>query len=202
MSTTMQRGRPTPKSRQAGYVLVTGLLFLIVLTLLGVSLFRATGLMARISANTRDKERAFEAAQSALQYGEWSIQASGGGGGQNCATTALVAASGVPSSGNTFICSNPQSNWATPHWTSGFSYTPPNLAVSKAGGFAGGSSADVNYQEAPSFYIERIGQQKTGSVISQVYQVTAIGYGGNADTTTVLRSTYKLTPPNPNFGAQ
>ena len=41
------------------------------MTLLGLALFRSSGLMERVSANTRDKQRAFETAQAALQYGEW-----------------------------------------------------------------------------------------------------------------------------------
>src|SRR4051812_18960272 len=58
--------RRAPQARQSGFILVTGLLFLVVLTLLGLAMFRSSGLMDRITANTRDKQRSFEASQSAL----------------------------------------------------------------------------------------------------------------------------------------
>ena len=43
--------------REAGFILVTGMMFLVVMTLLGLALFRSSGLLDRITANTRDKQR-------------------------------------------------------------------------------------------------------------------------------------------------
>jgi type IV pilus assembly protein PilX len=178
--------RPTPsaRGRERGYVLATGLLFLVVLTLLGIALFRATGLLDRISANTRDKERSFEAAQSALQYGEWWLQAFGGNGSP---CTAIVSGQ-TPA--NVDVCSNSLANPASLPWAAGYTYTPPNMTVAAGGGLAS-SGSDVNYQSAPVFYIERLGLSPDGK--SQIYQVTATGSGGAAGTTTVLRSTYQIT---------
>jgi type IV pilus assembly protein PilX len=187
MSATLQRQRPNAPTRERGYILVTGLLFLVVLTLLGIALFRATGLMERISANTRDKERSFEAAQSALQYAEWWIAAGNGGSGGPC-TAGLV-------NGNTYanvnVCSNALATPAATPWANGYTYVPTNLTVVAGGGMVGGSSKDVNYSAAPTFYIERLG---TPDGKTQLYQVTAAGFGGITNTTTVVRSTYQVTP--------
>ena len=60
-----------PNRADRGYTLVVGLLLLVVLTLFAIGMFRSFGLQEKIAANTRDKQRALEAAQSALQYGEW-----------------------------------------------------------------------------------------------------------------------------------
>jgi type IV pilus assembly protein PilX len=185
MSALLHRPTPSSRGRERGYVLATGLLFLVVLTLLGVALFRATGLLDRISANTRDKERSFEAAQSALQYGEWWLQ-SFGGNGSPC--TALVSGQ-TPATVD--VCSNSLSNPGTLPWTAGYTYTPPNLTVLAGGGMAS-TGGDVNYQSAPVFYIERLGISPDGK--SQIYQVTATGAGGAGGTATVVRSTYQITP--------
>ena len=59
---------------QQGAILVFCLIFLTVLTMMGVSGLESTTLEERMSANMVDKERAFNAADTALQAGEaWLI---------------------------------------------------------------------------------------------------------------------------------
>jgi len=166
-------------------VLVTGLLFLVVLTLLGLGLFRSTGLMNRISGNTRDKDRAFEAAQAALQYAEWAL-ASG-----KIVTTASDC-TGLVNGNNTalvHVCANTLATPADAPWANGFTYTPPNLVVDQKGGLVSATNPDVNYYAAPTFYIESKGSDGK----TTYYQVTAAGFGGSAATKSVVRSIFKLT---------
>ncbi|MCG8432639.1 MAG: PilX N-terminal domain-containing pilus assembly protein, partial [Gammaproteobacteria bacterium] len=60
--------------QQQGAILVFCLIFLTVLTMMGVSGMESTTLEERMSANMVDKERAFNAAETALQAGEaWLI---------------------------------------------------------------------------------------------------------------------------------
>jgi type IV pilus assembly protein PilX len=162
------------------------MLFLIVLTLLGIALFRSTGLMNRISSNTRDKDRAFEAAQAALQYAEWWLAS--GAAGTASACTGLV-------SGNNkamiHVCSNALAAPAAAPWADGFTYTPPNLVVNTGGGLVSATNPDVNYQAAPMFYIESLGLAPDGQTM--LYQVTAAGFGGSASTVSVVRSTYAVS---------
>lgn len=56
--------------QQQGAILVFCLIFLTVLTMAGVSGMESTTLEERMSANMVDKERAFNAAETALQAGE------------------------------------------------------------------------------------------------------------------------------------
>ncbi|MDB5823989.1 MAG: hypothetical protein JWR21_2693 [Herminiimonas sp.] len=56
--------------RGAGAVLITSLLFLIVITLIGLSLFSTTTGEEKISRNARDREVAFAAAEAALRDAE------------------------------------------------------------------------------------------------------------------------------------
>jgi type IV pilus assembly protein PilX len=177
--------------RQQGFVLVTGLLFLVIMTLLGLAMFRGTGLMDRISSNTRDKQRSFEAAQSALQYGEWWLGTGNGGLGSAC-SSGLVSGDTVS---NIHTCSNALASGyeSTVPFPNAFTYTPPNLKVSLAGGLVSTTAgSDVNYQTLPGFYVESLGLAPDG--VSQVYQVTAYGTGGSANTVSVVRSTYEVTP--------
>lgn len=183
--------RRTPRrATQRGFILVTGLLFLVVITLVAVAMFRGTGLMDRVSANARDKQRSFEAAQSALQYAEWWLGTTKPGTTSSACST---LASGDTVS-NIHVCSNQiQSDFLTTAWTGGFTYTPPNLTSLSGTGNAGGqvsasTDSDVKYYNLPGFYLWRIGSSTVTN--GDVYQVTAYGYGGNTTTMTVLRSTY------------
>jgi len=176
---------------EQGFVLVTGLLFLVIVTLLGLALFRSSGLMERVSANTRDKQRAFETAQAALQYGEWFLGNSTTQVKSACTTTTgkTVATLHVC----TEALSVSQATIAALGWQpSAFTYTQPNLTVAAGGGVTS-SGTDINYQAPPGVYLEDLGLMSDGK--TELYQVTAYGYGGNADTSSVVRSTYKVTSP-------
>ena len=185
MTASNRPARLPRRAAQRGYLLVTALLFLVALTLLGIALFRSSGLADRISANTRDKERAFEAAQSALQYGEWWLSGHAG------ATSPCAGLVGGNDPEAVHVCSNALATPADLPWQNGFTYTPPNLAVNTSGGLAGPSNTDVNYQAPPVFYIELLGKTPDGQ--STLYQVTAAGFGGSPDTASVVRSTYAIT---------
>lgn len=57
-------------SRQRGAVLITGLIFLIILTLMGTTAMQGTLLEERMAGNLRDETLAFQAAEAALRSGE------------------------------------------------------------------------------------------------------------------------------------
>lgn len=177
--------------RERGFILVTGMLFLVVMTLLGLALFRSSGLMDRITANTRDKQRSFEAAQSAAEYGVWWLQqSSGGGNGTTCANN-----NGTATTATLHVCSEalPTSLLTlqdyTTWWQTAFTYTPPGMVVAQGGGMA--SATDINYNAPPGLYIEKLGLSKDGK--NTFYQITAYGFGGDANTVSVVRGTFKQT---------
>ncbi len=184
--------RAAPRAAaQRGFILVTGLLFLVVMTLLALAMFRSTGLMDRITANTRDKQRSFEAAQSALAYAEWWL-ANNGPSPAAATCTGLVT---VSKSSDVHVCNTAvESTFLTAAWKNAYVYTPPNLTAVATGTAAGGqvgsaTTSDVNYYQLPGFYISLLGTSYKGG---NVYQITAYGYGGDANTMSVLRSTYRL----------
>ncbi len=189
MTATTAPPRAKGARPQAGFILITGLLFLVIVTLLALALFRSSGLMERISANTRDKHRAFESAQAALQYGEWWLGNTTSLTKSACTTTGQTVAS-------LHVCdtglSSSSAAVATLDWApNAFAYTPPNMTIATGGGLTA-SKTDVNYAAAPGVYVEDLGLMPDGK--SELYQLTAYGYGGSADTVSVVRSTYKVTP--------
>jgi type IV pilus assembly protein PilX len=186
--------RPAPRRpAQRGFILVTGMLFLVVMTLIALAMFRSTGMMDRISANARDKQRAFEAAQTTLQYGEWWLSTHTPGAPAAC--NGLVDVTTTVS--NIHVCSNAlQSDFLTAtQWTNAFTYTPPNLNVSTTGGMTG---LDTNYNKVPGFYIEYLGLSSLNA--APTYQITAYGFGGDGNTVSIVRSTYQLAGTGPGSG--
>ena len=67
----MKNMRPLPSTtRSRGFVLVTSLIFLVVITLLAVSAINSATLQERMASNQREKSRALQAADAGLRQGE------------------------------------------------------------------------------------------------------------------------------------
>lgn len=70
------RRRPFPTSaRQSGVALITGLVLMVVLTLITVAALRTTTLEELMARNARDRDLAFQAAEAALRAGETELRA-------------------------------------------------------------------------------------------------------------------------------
>jgi type IV pilus assembly protein PilX len=183
--------------KQQGFILVAGLILLVVVTLLSLSILRGQDAQERVAGNSRDKQRAYEAAQSALQYGEWWLSQ---------ATRPLpqaVCASEVVNGNdpaNMTVCAlAPTTDIHLLPWPYRIEYHPPGLVVSTDGGLAAGG--DINYQGLPGLYIQALGAGKSVTEPApQLYQITAYGYGGNPDTVAVVQSTYQVAGQIGNAG--
>jgi type IV pilus assembly protein PilX len=185
-----------------GMALISALLLLVVMTVLGVAMFRSFGTLERIAGNTREKQRAFSAATSTQTFGEGSLMSSGGinaTAGTNCPAGAVTAPATIQ------VCSNVLANVSRPDlWPSWMNYTPPMMSV---GGSAGVGTPD-NYIYPPAFYIAYLGgsydASQAGGTQTNTYQVDAAGYAGNANSVAVTESTYSVSvihtsagPPQP-----
>jgi type IV pilus assembly protein PilX len=167
---------------QRGAALVIAMLILLMLSSLGVAMFRSFGLQERIAGNTREKQHAFQAAQSALQFGEWWL-------------TQGNANTGTACSGNlaaTTVCSNAvaMATFIAGQWTMGSAYTPINVngAAPMTISTTGGSGT---YYASPRLYLNYMGLAPGGQ--ARVYQVTAMGNGGDVNSVAVVQSTYSVT---------
>lgn len=186
------------RSQQRGMVLVTSLLLLAVVTILAIGLFHSYGLDEKIAGNTREKQRALQAAVSAEQYAEWWLS--------NGLSVSNMTCSGVVAYTAAQVCLNTlpavvtggsggaTGNVAILPWTNssgtavGVTYLPPNMTLAGANGL---SPTSGTYWQTPMFYISYLGvgtgaNGGTGSV----YQIDAVGYGGSPNTAAVVESTY------------
>lgn len=182
--------------KQRGVALVVSLIILLLMTLIGLSIMNGNRFFEKNAANTRDKQRALQAAQDALLYGEWWLNY--GGGNLNfvaCPTTTvpttLQVCSEDPGTNMTTISSLP--------WYSG--YVPTSMKVQAAGNSTNGgvadstsATSDILYSQSPGIYISCITCGTTlGTTGLTVYRITAIGYGGVGGangTVAIVQSTF------------
>jgi type IV pilus assembly protein PilX len=185
--------------RQRGIALIAALLLLVVLTILGVGMFRSVGMQARIAGNTREKQRALHAADDAQAYAEWWISQPGGADatvGTACTGTVQITdpTTHITNPALLQVCSNQltastvtltNGPWteAVSGSTVGFAYAPTGLST---------SGADP-YFKVPMLYIAYLtGTYDPGTgTQTNNYRVEASGYAGTANTVAVVESTYQ-----------
>ncbi len=175
--------------KQTGFVLVVSLIFLVLMTLLGLSMFGGFSTNQSIAGNLREKSRAEDAAQSALEYAEYwlLLQAGAPPTGVPC---------GAPSA-TPIVCTNALAN--------------PNAFSAAAAGATPFSMSNnfssliaAFYNAPPVFYIQYLSQQPSGHVGQAFcpcyfYQVTATGQGGGAsNAVAVVQSVYVVGAGNNN----
>ena len=199
----MQQPRYHFLRRQPGFVLVSSLLLLLVVTIMALSIFRSFGVQERIAGNIREKNRAVQAAVSTQEYGEWWLA--------NESSAPYAVASGIASSadvtcgttlmdanlGTTQICLNTLpsiSGAAVTAWPGagtniGVAYTPPEMNIS---GLAVTDAAVTDkYYARPRFYITDLGSVATGR--GEVYSVDAYSFGLNSTTVALVESTISIS---------
>jgi type IV pilus assembly protein PilX len=183
----MQKNNPM----QNGFVLIASLLILIVMTVLAVSMFHSVGLQEQMAGNLREKARAFQVAQSTLQYLEYLLASGASSLAQSTSCSAPLSTPTICN--NAVSIQNPSSTNSLMTISNGGTYSTmqPALPIATSGG-AG------NYYANPQFYVQYLGL--TADLQGQVYELTALGYGGNPNTVAVVQSTYKLTTGTKNLG--
>lgn len=185
------------RARQRGMALITGLLLLLVVTMIAVSMFHGFGTEAQIAGNTREKQRALNAAISAQQYGEWWLI--------NGNVTPTVNCSSLVSSDIGQVCApNPSMNFTSvPFMLNGaqvgVQYTPfgQTNPLGQAQNITGpnGTPTQGSYYMIPAFYITDMGpgtNPNTGAS-GELYQIDAFGFGGTASASAEVESTYIVT---------
>jgi len=162
--------------------LITGMLLLVVLTILAMSMFRGYGTQQKIAGNVREKNRAVSAAVSAQQYAEYWLSSTTPPAAVDCSA---MSVSPVPQ-----VCNN----------SPDFTVVPWSLNAKPVGVAFNNFKATVDpvkpaqgtYFSTPMFYITDLGQSAAGP--GEVYQIDATGWGGTRDTVAVVESTFLLSP--------
>lgn len=169
-----------PHSDQRGVVLVISLLFLVVMTMIGVTAMSTASLQEKMAGNMRDKTLSFEAAEAALRDAEINV----------------LTIANIPDLGDALYVLTDSTgeqrfevnDWDATDWTSDANtveYSVPDLLPGLA---------------APSrFYIEELPPVKdTDSLVvgTQVpefktyHRITARGVGQTSSAVSILQSTY------------
>ena len=172
-----------------GVALISAMLILVMLTLLALSMFRGFGLQQKIAGNVLEKSRAFEAAESALQYGEFWLTQNAGLTGVPCTSTIIIT-----SDADMRVCDTALATPADPaSWVGASTYTPLGMQVQAGGGAIvnGNSNADINYVRSPALYIAYMGLGPNGT--DALYSVTGVGYGGSNTSAAVVQSVVRQT---------
>jgi len=190
----IRSGDARPARPERGIVLPTAMIILLVVSILAVSMLRSFGNLERIADDTRDKQRAFNAAQNALQYGEWWLTQGNATAGAACAqafdadvkppkaqicTNALISTASTPTQAQVSVVP-----WRTSGDVEfGNYFTPPGMSgkVSSTGG------ADT-YSVRPRFYATSLGIDSAAT--HQLYQVSAMAQGGSPDAVAVVQSVF------------
>jgi len=156
-------------SRQRGSALLVSLVFLLLLTMIGVAAIQDSTLQERMAGNTRDREVAFQAAEAGLRVAERYLQGAVVGPFEGNANGLFLAGSSP--------------NWQTSNSTNWIKL--PNGALSI-----------VSAQ--PEYVIEEVSQTGMFGLgadepeeVSSSYRVTSRGYGASPDARVVLQSTYR-----------
>jgi len=183
-------GRRHAGLAQRGFVLVSSLLLLIVVTLLAVGMFRSFGVDEKIAGNTRDKQVAVQAAESAEEFAEnWlalniaNNAAANNGAPVNDAVPAIACAGFTPSTAPQ-VCNTELATPSQVPWPAGVNYTLPANTLPN-----NGIALTSNPILQPSFYIWYKGQ--IGSY-GYEYEIDAVGYGSSPNTVAIVDSLYVL----------
>lgn len=188
---------------QRGVALISAMLLLIIITILALSMFRSFPTQEKIAGNVREKERAYHAANSALQFAEWWLLNNVAGGDIPCGAEPALP-NGNLNAGQ--ICSNPL--YTLPPQPAGLvadvknvpwivgGGTVPNVGVSyipngmNVQGNIAVTNNDSTYVSAPVFYIADLGA--AGDAQGEAYQIDAYAYGGSTNTVAVVESIYEV----------
>ena len=176
------------KQKQAGIVLFMSLVMLLLLTILGVSSIQTTSLQQRMARNANDGNLAFQAAEVALRDGEDLLEELNNLtdfgdplddlGGNEANGYYFEAAPGAP-----------------PNWK--------NLGDWTGGGFRT-SETQITGAEQPKYIVEHVQTiiadadalnldnigEDIGAGRTEVFRVTARGYGASADAQVMIQGTY------------
>ena len=191
--------------RQRGAVLIIALMFLVLLTIIGVSGISSTTVEERMAGNSRDREAAFQAAESALRDAEIDLETSIGGTGNRDTTVWAVGVNAttvaVPcaSSFTTGVCTNgpltvPAGDYRTQIVTaSTWDWTSTTKTV--AYGTYTGAVTIPNVYRQPRYVIEHLPELIYGTMTTpttKFFRISARGWGANQNTSVTLQSVYRI----------
>ncbi|GAC1620864.1 MAG: hypothetical protein NVS9B10_03050 [Nevskia sp.] len=203
MSTASLQFRHRSAIRQGGIALVVALIFLVILTLLGITALGNNTLQTRMTYGASEANLAFQASETALSAGEnWLVAqtalpvtgcAGAGPCNNNAANAAFIwprARTGTPLVSKTQFFD--ETWWTTNGRRFGWLYSEGTAPE------AVGAQPITDTSDTPRYVIEELGPDITGSLVQgqgrsyQIYnyQVTARSFGAQPTTRTIVQSVF------------
>ena len=152
---------------QSGAVLAISLIILLLLTLTGVTAMQVTGLEEKMAGNLRDRNLAFQAAETALRAGEEKIAEL-----PQCPIFTVIQGFYPHTVPSPSIDDGVTSVWSKP---------------GEYFGYSGDGLANTTSTAQPKYIIQCLTSPGTNSL----YRITARGTGGTTDAVVILQSVYK-----------
>ncbi len=178
-------------SRQRGAALLTGLIFMVILTLLGITAARMAGLEEKMSGNMRDRSLAMQAAEMALRDAERDIRGPAAGSTRNPPISGISDFVASCTDGLCYNGANGDANgddWKiTPIWTAVSMTAAPSVPY---GANTGADPID-GVSAPPRYLIEGIRKTPSGSTEAFYYRITVRAQGGNPNTVVWLQEVFK-----------
>jgi type IV pilus assembly protein PilX len=169
---TIQPIASSPQSAQRGATLMVAMIFLIVLSLLGIAAVQNNTFQEKMAGNSRDRELAFEAAEAAIQDAKFRLS-------PGCTSGCLHSGpwDGSAAGLSTYVATNANDaaywNIAT-QWTT---YVNPTTNLPQVA-------------TQPQYRIEK----KPDIGTNEYYRVTARGFGSSNTTIVILQAEFTYTP--------
>ena len=196
--------RPFPQ-RQSGAVLVVALLFLMIITMLGVTTMQSTTSEERMGGNTRDWNNALQAAEGALRDAWYDVNGICAPGATSCVPRSPVI-TGATGFGNatvtagtcstTGLCmpSGTYPNYTLLDITTWSAVNPVTFGAYTMAG------SDTKFPQAqqPQYVVEALCTPDATASLGGAgcpkyyYRITARGFGGNANTQVTLQMVARL----------
>lgn len=168
--------------RQQGVALITGLIFMVVLTLIAITAARMAGLEERMSGNMRDRSLAMQAAEMTLRDAEMDILNSG----------RIVGLRTFDQTCPNGLCQNGLSgnkngvDWnITPVWSLVNMTATPSVEY----GLFTGATPIAGLSAQPRYIIEGISKDIGGE--TYYYRITVRAQGANPNTVVWLQEVFK-----------
>lgn len=162
-----------PGAGQRGIALIMGLIFLVVLTLLGMAAMRTTLLEERMANNTRDRDLAFQSAEVALRQAE----------------IVLTGATLPPFAAGTAYTPRIANGTLTTYWQTTHDWAAQSVTTWQPQGVSA----------APQYVVEHVadhlgggGGLGIGALADEgVYRITARGFGSSTNTVVILQAVFQ-----------
>lgn len=180
---TRYRTLKDPCHKETGAVLITGLIFMVVLTIIVISALRSATLEERMAANARNRQLALQAAEAILRDAETTLFAAAPFEPFNPASFTITCTNG--------LC-NKAADGATPRWQT---IDWGDTGVTRT--FVSADSSLDGVDSAPRYIVEianiPIGGGGGGICPTVLYRITARGVGSD-NSAVILQTMFRHRP--------